>query len=388
MHPNQRKDIPVQTPRRSFPARHALLLCGALLLPSAAAAQERESTTVGGYGELHYNEPDGAKKGMLDFHRFVLYLSHRFNDRISFFSELELEHTRIEAGDPDGGELGIEQAYLDYRIASPLGVRAGILLVPVGLINLYHEPPFFNGVERPNVDRIIIPTTWREAGLGVFGDIAEGVTYQAALVAGLDASGFSAENGIRGGRQSGFESSVEDIAFTGRLDVAPTDQIQLGASFFTGGSAQGVDSIGSARVTILSADGRMAVDRLAVRGVAAYGAIADADAINRTFGGNVADSFLGYYLEAGYDVLPLLAPETDQSLSVFARYERYDTQLSTTGFDPLKQYRRTDIVLGLTYKPVYNAVVKFDYTFLRNDLDAGVYANTGQLNVGIGYVFN
>ena len=222
----------------------------AFLWSGTATAQQQSATTVGGYGELHYNEPDGSARGQLDFHRFVLYLNHSFSPEIGFTSEVELEHTRIEAGESEGGEIAIEQAYLDYRIAPAIGVRAGIMLVPLGLVNLYHEPPFFHGVERPNVDRHIIPTTWREAGAGIFGQPLDNLSYQAAVMAGLDAAGFSAQSGIRGGRQSGFESSVTDLAFTGRIDYTPPGGPQLGAAFFTGGSAQGEDSIGTARVTM------------------------------------------------------------------------------------------------------------------------------------------
>lgn len=346
------------------------------------------TTTIGGYGELHYNEPDGSSAGQLDFHRFVLYLGHDFNDQISFRSEVELEHTKIEAGEEEGGELALEQAFLEYRISRGFGLRGGILLAPVGLINLFHEPPTFHGVERPSVDRVIIPTTWRESGIGVFGSPLEDFGYQLYVVAGLDAAGFSGANGLRGGRQSGFESNPANPSLTGRVDYMPGTGLQLGGSFFAGSAAGDNDSIGTAMVTLWSADIRYTIAGASLKAVGAIGSIGDADLINKQFGANVADELYGFYIEGAYNILPLLCPDSEQSVTLFGRFERYNTQASTTGFSPLKQYDRTDIVVGASYHPVYNAVVKADYTFLRNALDSGPHSNTGQLNIGIGYAFN
>ncbi|MER3522703.1 MAG: hypothetical protein C4326_01200 [Ignavibacteria bacterium] len=359
-----------------------------LLLFSTLHAQPQSKTAVGGYGELHYNEPDGSRRGMLDFHRFIIYLSHTFNDKISFRSELELEHTKLEAGDPDGGEVALEQAYLDYAISKTVGVRAGILLAPVGLINLYHEPPSFHGVERPSVDRVIIPTTWRESGIGIYGSPAENVLYQLYIVAGLKAEGFTASSGLRNGRQSAFESNPANPSLTGRLDYSPVLGLQLGASFYVGGATADQDSIGDARVALWSADVRYNIGDLSVRAVGAIATIGDADKINARFGKNVADKLYGYYLEGAYNILPLLSPDSEQELYLFARYEKYNTQATTTQFSPLQQYNRNDIVVGLTYKPTYNTSFKFDYTFMNNALNLGSARNTKQLNVGIGYFFN
>ncbi|MDH3251170.1 MAG: hypothetical protein OEM41_00180 [Ignavibacteria bacterium] len=350
-------------------------------------AQVTPTTTVGGYGELHYNEPDGRTRGQLDFHRFVVYLSHTFASDISLYSEVELEHTRIEAGEDDGGEISIEQAFLDYRLSTSIGVRAGILLTPVGLINLYHEPPTFHGVERPNVDRVIIPSTWSEAGAGVYGMLTDGLQYQAYIIAGLDAAGFSAGSGLRGGRQLGYRSNPANPSLTGRLDYTPVLGLQLGGSFFIGGSAGGNDSLGSATVAMWSGDIRYATRDLSLRAVGAIATIGDAEKINAVYRGAVADRIFGYYVEAAYNILPLLAPDSEQELFVFGRFEKYNTQAATTGFAALQQFNRNDIVLGVTYKPTYNTALKCDYTFLKNNLNAGSATNTKQLNIGLGYFF-
>ena len=357
------------------------------LLAGTVVAQVESTTTVGSYGELHYNEPDGTRKGQIDFHRFVIYLGHTFSEQLSFGSEIELEHTIIEAGESEGGELSIEQAFLDYRFANSIGLRVGILLPPVGLINLHHEPPTFHGVERPSVDRVIIPTTWRESGAGIYGNFRNDFAYQLYVVAGLDASGFTVGNGLRGGRQKAFQSNSTNPSVTGRLDYSPVAGLQLGGSFFLGGSSAGNDSIGTAFVTLWSGDVRFNADPFTFRAVGASGTIGDAELINAQFGQTVASSFFGYYVEGAYNLLHWMAPESEHVLDLFVRFEKYNTQASTTGFDPLNQYNRHDVVLGLTYKPTYNTAFKFDYTFLNNALDSAASPNTGQLNLGMGFYF-
>ncbi len=362
-------------------------LAGMAFLAPSSARPQNPSTTLGGYGELHYNEPEGSRKGQLDFHRFVIYLGHEFDEKISFRAEVELEHTLIVAGEPDGGELAIEQAYIEYRITPAFGIRGGILLVPVGVINLVHEPPTFHGVERPNVERVIIPTTWRESGIGVFGAITDEIRYQAYVMAGLKAEGFSASTGLRSGRQMAFESDPSDPSFSGRIDFTPALGLSLGGSFFYGNSTGGVDTLGSGTVALWSADARYSIGQLELRALGALGSISDAGLINAEFGDSVADRIYGFYLEAAYDILPLLAEDTEQQLFFFGRYEKYNTQSSVTGFEPLAQYDRTDIVTGLTYRPVTNVAFKADYSWYRNARNTVTSPNTSQLNLGIGYYF-
>jgi len=367
--------------------RIPFVILAVMSLSALGVAQFEPRTTIGGYGELHYNEPDGSKRGQLDFHRFVVYLGHEFSEELSFKSEIELEHTLIEAGEPEGGELSIEQAFLDYRLSDRFGLRGGILLPPVGLINLYHEPPTFHGVERPNVDRVIIPTTWRESGVGVYGRAGDEVAFQLALVAGFDAAGFDAASGLRGGRQKALQSNPANPSVTGRVDYSPIAGLQLGGSFFVGNSAADHDSIGNASVALWSGDARFTMDAFSARAVGAFASIIDANLINAKFGNDVADQIYGLYVETAYNILHLLSEESEQTIELFARYERYNTQASTSGFSPLRHYDRHDIVVGLTYKPTYNTAFKADYMFMRNALNNGTFPNTGQLNLGIGYYF-
>jgi hypothetical protein len=362
----------------------SLIVLLAVALPATA---QDAGTTIGGYGELHYNEPEGAAPGKLDFHRFVIYLNHEFNDWISFASETEIEHTYL-AGEGTPGELSIEQAFLELRPWDAYGFRAGIVLPPVGIINQYHEPPTFHGVERPNFHRVIIPTTWREAGVGFFGAPMHALHFQLYAVSSFKAEGFSAGSGLRGGRQKGAESSTKDMAVTGRVDYMPVLGLNLGASFFTGGVTQGIEALGDASVTILAGDARYTIGNLQLRGEVAMVSINDAVRINALFDAgsqsrNIADKLNGWYAEAAYNLLPHLCSSAQQ-LFVFGRYEKYNTQASVTGFEALDMYDRTDVTVGLTWLPESNVAFKIDYQLFDDarDLDA-----KGQFNAGMGYAF-
>jgi hypothetical protein len=357
----------------------------AALLLAASVVSAQENTTLGGYGELHYNDPDGTTRGTLDFHRFVLYLGHTFNDRMSFKSEIELEHTKLEAGAANGGEIAIEQAYLDWHLSEKVGLRAGILLPPVGIINQIHEPPTFHGVERPNVDRVIVPTTWRESGAGIYGTLGEGVGYQLYVVAGLLASGFEGSSGIRGGRQEALESSPTNPSLTGRLDYNPAPELKIGGSFFAGNTTDGDSAPGSGSLALLCGDARYSSGPWEFRALAAFETIGDADKINTAYGTDVGDNIYGWYVEGAYDILPLLAPESDHALSLFGRYEKYDThaKVGSVVGTANSLYNRNDVTFGATYKPTYNTVFKIDYQFFNS---AGS-SQAKQLNLGVGYSF-
>jgi hypothetical protein len=258
---------------------------------------------ISGYMELHLNKDDG-QDGRLDFHRFVLLVNHSFSPRIRFVGELELEHGFVE-GLEQSGELELEQAYLDFLISRSFNIRAGMMLVPLGIINERHEPPVFNGVERPFVDTVIIPSTWFEAGAGVHGEIGSGLRYRAFVMAPLDSLEFSAEEGIRGGRQKGSEASVHRVAVTGRAEYIAIPGLTLGAGVWRGGSSFSVPRLDTA-VRIGELDARYQSGRLELRGQFAEVAISNAgrlnDALQRLTGvsPNVARRLRGFYGEAAY----------------------------------------------------------------------------------------
>jgi len=368
-----------------------ILCVFSLLYVQSANAQ----ATLGGYGELHYNDvtstTDGDNPaGELDFHRFILFAGYDFNDWISFRSELELEHTLLEAGEDEGGEVALEQAYINLQFKRSFGIRAGIMLVPVGIVNPVHEPPTFNGVERPNVERFLIPSTWRESGIGVYGNTESGLSYQAYVMAGLAPNGITAEDGIRGARQSAFESSTANVAFTGRLDYNLNLNLKLGASYFV--SSLSNETEGD-EAQIAGADGALfnlveghliyTSGQFEARGLLVYSSVSDAPALNDAFGNSAGEAQLGGYGELAYDILPFFSPLSEQQLLAFGRYESYDTQFRTAGIPDNEEFNRNEYTFGLTYKPAPRVAFKADYQFLQSAGEKDVE----QFNLGVGYNF-
>lgn len=241
------------------------VLTAAILLSTAPALAQQANADPGfpatgpisGYMDFHYNKANG-EDGILDFHRFVLILSHSFSPRLRFVGELELE-----------------QAYVDFLLSRRLNLRAGMLLMPVGIINERHEPPVFNGVERPFVDTFIIPTTWFDVGAGAFGEIGRGLRYRVYAVAPLDSLEFNADEGIRGGRQKGSEDNVPNLAFTGRVEYLRVRRLTLGASIWNGSSNFATPTL-KTPVAVDEFDARYTVDRLELRGEFAQVHIGDA----------------------------------------------------------------------------------------------------------------
>jgi hypothetical protein len=358
-------------------------------LPAVLEAQ-REETTVAGYGEIHYTNRTGPRTpGEVNLKRFVVYLAHTFNDRIAFRSELEIEDARLEGGAP-GGEVSLEQAYLDYRLSDRLTLRSGLVLPPVGIINETHEPPTFNGVARPAFEHDVLPTTWREIGVGALGTVpgVAGASYRVYLVNGLRAEGFSADQGIREGRQEGHEASFANPSFTGRLEWSRPG-LKLGGSFWYGGTANQDSVLGSgafaAPLTLLSGDARYEVGGFAFRGVVANIWLGDAAAINSRYGLSVGSRIAGGYLEAAFDLLHALAPASSQKLNAFVRHERYNTQAGVPVGTPRNDsLARRVTTVGLSYKPTWNTAFKGDYQLLRNRAGAG---EAEVLSLGVGYQF-
>jgi hypothetical protein len=336
--------------------------------------------------DFHLNKPRG-EPAQLDFHRFVLLFGHSFSDRIKFWSELEIEHALVE-GREEKGELELEQAYLDFLIRPYFNVRGGMLLAPVGLINERHEPPAFNGVERPFVDTVILPSTWFDTGAGIFGDLGRGFVYKAYLMSPLDATEFNAEEGLRGGRQKGFQSSFRNPAQTARLEYHGVRRLSLGLSFWRGSTGFNQPGV-NPRVRIAEFDGRYRLWRLDFRGQFANVGISKAAELNLALqqeGGvnpNIAERLRGFYWETAGHVL---RRRSRHDLVLFSRYENFDTQNKMPrGFLPLKQFDRSAWVIGATYYPEPDVALKFDYTFLRNR--SSVVRAINSLNFGIGWWF-
>jgi hypothetical protein len=354
--------------------------------PAASKIYRAErGISIGGYGELRYQNFDserdnGAASGAedeFDLLRAVLYFGYKFNDRWLFNSEIEYEHA--------GEEVGVEFAYLDYLWRPQANVRAGLLLVPMGFINELHEPTTFLGANRPITERVIIPATWRENGFGLFGE-AGPLSYRTYVVAGLDASGFTA-GGLRGGRQSGIESSAEDFAWVGRLDFTGVPGLLVGGSAYVGDSGQGLDA--GVGTQILEGHLEWKWQGLELRALAVQAELDDVAALNRELNlrGNqsVGERLTGQYLQVGYDVLAgLSSGGGEQAFIPFARWETYNTQDEVPrGFSANPANDVEVLTLGFSYKPIDQIVVKVDHQNFDNEAGTG----TDQFNVLLGWIF-
>ena len=344
--------------------------------------------SVGGYGEFLYQDPSarqdrGFSSGatnQLNYLRAVLYTGYKFSPRVVYNSELEVENATTE----HGGAVSMEFGYLDFLLRPEANVRAGVVLIPVGLLNEQHEPTSFLGARRPELEKRIIPATWGEGGVGLFGDVGR-FSFRTYVVTGLNAEKFTADETIREGRQAGAQAIAEDLAFTGRVDWHPAEGTLLGGSFYRGNSGQGRGFDG--RVTLNELHAEAKLRGINLRGLWAQGSIGDAAQINQLNGLDGQDSigkkFGGYYGEAGYDLAAVL-PLRQQSLTPFVRYERVETQKSVpAGFlrNPANDFHL--VTTGVSWKPVPQAVIKIDY----QNYDSRDRSSVDQFNIGLGYIF-
>jgi len=347
-----------------------------------------KKVTIGAYGEVTYNQPEGDN-GELDVQRLVLLFGYNFNDEVQFVSEIEIEHVE---------EIFVEQAFINYSIADNISLRGGLMLIPMGIINEYHEPTTFNGTERPGMDNVIVPTTWREIGIGVNGRFPEiSLGYQAYIFNGFKSTtsggedlltGFlSGSSGLRGGRQKGIQSTVDSPTFSVKADYYGLPGLRLGlAGYF--GKTQAEDEIeelngANIGIAMVGLDARYTFKRFTARGQFIYATLSDTEAYNIATDKDLGSALQGFYVEGAYNLLRLGAK---QKLFAFGRFEQYDTHASTSGdLERNDAFNRRDITTGLSYHIVEGVVIKGDYQF-RDDAQSGDNVSD-MLNFGIGVWF-
>ncbi len=334
------------------------------------ASSWAERTQIGSYGEMHYNNLDNQNgnsgdKDELDFHRFVFFLGHEFSDTTRMFSEVELEHS--VAGDGQNGEVELEQAYIEHDLNRSTRLRAGLFLLPVGILNQTHEPDTFYGVERNNVEKNIIPTTWWEGGLALSGELAPGWNYETSFTSGLKLDAEAGQFMIRDGRQKVSEADASDPAYTANLKYTGIAGLELGATvqyqqdIYQGDFSQDVDAM------LYTAHLSYRNGPFGLRALAASWDIDDA--INEIEAG--ADTQEGWYIEPSWLLL--------RDLGIFARYSEWDNQAGGGGDT---QFSEWDI--GLNYWLEEHVVLKLDYQF--QDAPADQKELEG-LNLGVGWSF-
>jgi len=353
--------------------------------------------TIGGYAQIDYNQPldaDRIMNGKLDVHRLVLLFGYRFTDRIQFITEIEMEHVK---------EVYIEQAFLQYKVNDWLNFRGGLLLIPMGIINEYHEPPTFNGVERPNLDYYITPTTWREIGLGITGTIRPAfLKYQLYVVNGfLSYNGeglLSGKSGIRSGRQKGAEAISLTPNVAGKIEYYGVRGLNIGISGYSGNSnstlyknleksndeALLMADSSVVGMSMLGADARYTIKGISLRGQVYYSIFSNVEQYNDFTGKDLGKSMFGYYAEMAYDIFSLI-DDVKSQFSPFVRYERYNTHNTVergTAYDPA--YNREEVIFGLGWRPVNGVAVKADLQLYRT---GATLEFSQQFNAGIGIWF-
>lgn len=335
-----------------------------------------EGVSFGGYGEFQYDKPQHGVASA-DVARAVLYTGYKFNPSVVFNSELEVEHGSTEfAGDEsrgaEGGSVGIEFAYLDYLLHPSANVRAGLVLMPMGIINEQHEPTAYFGVHRPEVEDRILPTTWTEIGAGMFGDVGS-FTYRSYVVTGLESSRFSSDSGLHEGKQGGANAAAKDLAVVGRLDWHPIEGTFFGGSVYGGDSGQGAGYRGRVTLGELHADSKFR--GISLRALVARGRIGDAGAISDRVGETIGSALAGWYVEGGYDI---------GRFTPYLRHEWLDTQRQVpAGFARDAANERRITTFGVAFKPIPQTVIKTDYQRIRT----GAGTSDNHFNIGMGYIF-
>ncbi len=341
---------------------------------SASGSEWFRNTTLGGYGELHFshnkhskgNDAAGtvlgdAKGDSLDFHRFVLFVGHKFNDKVRFFSELEVEHSLAGEGKP--GEVELEQAYIAWQYAQKHNLVTGQFLLPLGYFNETHEPETFYGVERPLVESETLASVWWEGGVMAQGEVAAGLKYDVAVTSGLN----NKDGNIRSGRQKVAKANADDHAYTARLRYAGMPGLDVGVSYqrqqdITQGVCVGNDKCGQADLWV----GHVALNKGAA-GLRAVYAQWEIEGLS-----NGAGEQWGWYVEPSYKITP--------KLGVFARYSELD---KADGFKGGAESRTEQVLAGVNFWLTERVVFKAD---VMNE-NAPNGTDKEGYNLGVGYSF-
>ncbi len=392
---------------------------GQVLTPEDSLAtgliSKEQSTVISGYGEAHYTIDTKRKSSEAGLKRVVLFLGHKFSNNISLFTEMELEDALVSGSTGDEGIAGkgsisMEQAFLKFNLNPSTYIVAGLFIPRIGYLNENHLPATFNGVDRPFVEEQVIPSTWREIGLGLYGQFnrIQGLNYSLALTNGLNSAGFAGDTGIRGGRQLGNSTNGLNIAAIGSL-LYYINNFRLQASGYIGGSTAAEKRVADSLqlnsgafgnpVKLGEINGQYSRSGLTIRAIATAVHIDNASDINRAYANNTPETMYGAYGEAGYDLL-YNKFHNDKALIIFSRYEfiNLSKKNPSNGIENAAN-RKQYFVGGLTYKPVKGVAIKADYVRrITGDFNPALivtpftqqipyYKNNGFINLGMAYNF-
>ena len=383
-----------QTPEQTKPAYQNL---------ADKLLSSENKLTIGGYGEVHYHQPlsSGTRRnGELDVHRMVMLFGYQFSDRTQFVTELEFEHV---------SEVYVEQAFLQHKINKSINFRGGLLLIPMGIVNEYHEPTTFNGVERPLIDSKISPSTWREIGFGLSGTIQPAnLKYQAYLVNGFNGYDGTAKlngnGGLRSGRQKGASSYISSPNFTGKVEFYGIRGLNVGISGYFGDTQSklynGIAKDNEAAIakadssvvgiSMIGVDARYNLKGLQLRGQFYQVGLSNADQYDQFTGkkggplNDLGSAMTGYYVEAGYNVFRHFE-KVKTELVPFVRLEGYDMHAKVpSNITRNDAYKNSVVTAGLTLKLAQGAVLKTDMQWVNPD---GAGSTTKVFSAGLGVMF-
>ena len=359
----------------------------ALAAPASVAAGE-PITVLSSYGEINLNLPRRrSQDAQADVRRFVLGFQHRFDERNKLVTELEVEHAVSSAGDP--GEVEVEQAYIEHQLTPTWALRGGLFLVPMGLLNENHEPTAFLGVERNFVETAIIPSTWREGGVQVIGNLDNGLTVQAGLTTGFDLNKWDAsstegiESPLGAVHQELALAKARSLALFGAVNWRGMPGLLLGGGLFSGSAGQG-QALGSPRVTLWDLHARWTPGRWDLSAMYTRGSISGTALLNAPLVGNpslIPKGFDGWYTQAGYK----LWQRGGMVLTPFARWEQFNTGRSYAdlgpGLTPTARPTERVLTLGANLQLTPGIVLKVDWQHFDQNRDAD------RSNLGLGWSF-
>lgn len=397
--------------------------------------------SIGGYGEAaytrnfysdnvyRYTDPKSYKNdpshGRFDIPHAVIYISYDFGKGWTMSSEIEFEHTGSggaiekeysEGGEWEqevekGGEVELEQFWIQKSFGSFLNVRAGHIVVPVGLTNAHHEPLNYFTVYRPEGEATILPCTWHDTGISIWGRLGD-FRYEVQMLAGLDAFMFDRENWIQGGAGSPFEFKVANkYGFAARIDNYTLPGLRVGLSGYYGQAMhnsyphefEGEDANGNKK-TYDGTKGRVAIGAIdftfnrynwIVRGNADYGYLSNASTISkikRNLTSNnapykktpVGKNTVAVGIEAGYDVFSQIGKlrEDNQKLYLFGRYEYYNSYIPAKDQAKYEYTGKNRMAFGVNYYPIPQIAVKAEYSkrFFKSQ-----YNNEPSVSLGVAY---
>jgi len=366
-------------------------------------------TSIGGYGNALYQRDFNSKKSTINLERFVLFVGHNFNNKISLITEIEIEDAKVAGGEAEG-EIAIEQAYLKFNFNPNNYLVAGLYLPRIGILNENHLPTNFYGNERNRVETFILPTTWRELGIGFYGALNNfPLSYSAGIVNGLNSAAFEHGSGIREGRFEGRDATANNLAVTGSLQLNKNNFKAQVSGYYGGSVGLAPNQADSLKLTsgilgtpviIGEADVQYAAKGFSATILATTISIPDASDINRAYANNTPENEFGGYAEVAYNIFQSMNKKWQQELSLFVRYEMLNMNSSIPSNGIIDEtLNQQHLVAGLNYFPIRNVVVKADVRLMHTgeeNPDLIINPNPAAppyqqqntiLNVGIGFSF-